>query len=190
MSVTDAAAEIAAYLDDVAAPYVIIGGAAVQYWGEPRTTRDVDIMVMVSPERVDEFLKDAVLRFPPRISDAVEFAQENRVLLIRASDGTPLDVSIGLPGYEEEVIRRAVEVSFAGRPVRVASAEDLIIHKCLAGRPRDMEDVERVLVHQKLKLDLDYVRRWLSDFAPAVEDHDVLSVFEQAVEKARAGLGS
>jgi hypothetical protein len=69
------------------------------------------------------------------------------------------------------------------------SAEDLIVHKCLAGRPRDIEDVERILVRQGLDLDMNYVRGWLDAFAPAIEDHDVLAAFENALYRARKAAG-
>jgi len=45
----EAAAEIADFLEREGVPYAILGGLAVQYWGEPRTTRDVDIIAMVQP---------------------------------------------------------------------------------------------------------------------------------------------
>lgn len=43
------------------------------------------------------------------------------------------------------------------------SAEDLIIHKCVAGRARDIEDVEGVLIRQHEHLDLHWIRSWLSE---------------------------
>lgn len=189
MSIMDTAVEIASFLDEQNIPYAIIGGLAVQYWGEARTTRDVDIVVLVAPDRLDSFLDAAVRTFKPRLQDAVPFAQTNRVLLISGRDGTPVDISLGIPGYEEEVIRRAIIVTLPGqRTIRLISPEDLIIHKCIAGRPRDQEDIERILVRQKLLVDIDYIRQWLSELAGLIEDHDVVMVFESALQKATTEL--
>lgn len=186
-SILDTAADVASFLDEQAIPYAIIGGLAVQYWGEPRTTRDVDIVVLVAPDRIDSFLAAAVNRYKPRLQDAIAFAQENRVLLIWGEDETPVDIALGLPGYEEEAIRRAATVSIGGRRnIRLISREDLIIHKCIAGRPRDREDIERVLVRQQLTVDLDYIRQWLRQFAELMESNEVAAVFEDALERARA----
>lgn len=188
MSLLGAVKEITEFLERRHIPYVLLGGLAVQYWGEPRTTRDVDVTVVVAQEELESFLQKTLERFPPRIPDALAFARDHRVLLVKTDTGVPIDISLGIPSYEEEVVRRAITVSFQDVRVRMISAEDLILHKCVAGRARDREDVERILVRQRLQLDLAYIRRWLSDFAPVVETHDVQAFFEQAMEEARTRL--
>ncbi len=185
MNIMDTAAEIGSFLDEQRIPYAIIGGIAVQYWGEARTTSDVDLVILLPLDRQDSFFDAILSRFEPRLSDAVPFALENRVLLISGTDGTPVDIALGIPGYEEEAIRRAVDVTLHGQQaVRLIGPEDLIIHKCIAGRPRDIEDIERVLVRQKLSVDLDYIREWLGQFAALIEDHAVLDTFENALQRA------
>jgi len=189
MTLLEAAAEIAAFLEERSIEYVILGGLAVQHWGEPRATHDVDVTVMVPQERLEQFAQEILQRFRPRLPDALGFALRHRVLLIESASGAPIDISLGIPGYEEEVMRRAVRVTLpTGVVLRLISAEDLIIHKCVAGRARDREDIERILIRQKLQLDLEYIRRWLEDFAPLVSTHDVRAVFEEALHKAHQAL--
>ncbi len=189
MSILDAAVEVAQFLDECGIPYAVIGGLAVQHWGEARMTRDVDIVVLISPERTEGFLNAAVQRFKPRIQNAVSFALERRVLLISDPDGTPVDISLGIPGYEEEVVERAVTVTLPnGTPIHLISAEDLIIHKCVAGRPRDEEDIEGILARQRLSVDLGYIRKWLSEFAELIDDHDVIGMLEKAIQEASIDL--
>lgn len=153
-----AALEIASYLDSKEIPCVVMGGLAVQHWGEPGATRVVDAAVMVPAESVDDFLEETVGAFRPRIADAATFARQSRVLLVRAGNDVPIDLSLGIPGYEEEVMRRAVAVEWTGAQVRLIGAEDLIIHKCVAGRPRDLEDVRSILERRGERPDLAYVR--------------------------------
>jgi predicted nucleotidyltransferase len=189
MNILDAAGEIAAFLEKYKIPYVILGGLAVQYHGEPRFTHDVDLMVLVPPEKTERFLDLILNTFRPRTSDAKSFAVKNRVLLIFSRDRIPIDVSFGIPGYEEDVIRRAVRYApRKGRAFNLISAEDLIIHKCVAGRPRDLEDVENILTHKRLKIDLRYLRNWLREFGEFIDEHDVLGHFETALKKARRRL--
>ncbi len=187
-SPVEAVVEVASFLESIRIPYAIIGGLAVQHWGEPRATRDVDITVMVPAESVDAFLHQATHRFQPRLVDAVEFARRSRVLLIQAGNGIPIDLSLGVPGYEEEVMERAVTVPWpGGKTVRIIGCEDLIIHKCVAGRPRDLEDVRSILQRQQGRVDVAYIRRWLQEFATLVPEQDVAGRFEAALASSLGG---
>lgn len=161
-------------------PYAIIGGIAVQRWGQPRLTRDVDVTILLPPGGEAPILRDIVAEFPPRMADAVAFALEHRVLPVQVSEGSEADLSLGLPGYEEEMVARAVPFELeAGRAVRLCSAEDLVIHKALAGRPRDEQDIEGILARQGKDFDVGYVRRWLGELASLAEDPAVLTRFER-----------
>ncbi|MEM1868372.1 MAG: nucleotidyl transferase AbiEii/AbiGii toxin family protein [Thermosphaera sp.] len=183
-----AAAKVARFLEEQKIPYAVIGGLALQHWGEPRYTRDVDITVLVPSEHLSEFLDQALERFSPRIPNAKTFALRHRVLLLKVED-VPVDISLGIPGYEEEALARAVAVEFPGvGMLRLLAPEDLVVHKCVAGRPRDLEDVEGILIRQRLELDLRYIRRWLREFREVVEDHDPLEIFEGALRRARRRL--
>jgi len=184
-----AAAEAARFLDAQGISYAVIGGLALQRWGEPRMTWDVDITVLVPVERLETFVDAVLSRFNPRIPDTREFALRHRVLLVQTGEGMPIDISLGIPGYEEEALERAVWVDFpeVGK-LRLIAPEDLIIHKCVAGRPRDVEDVEGILIRQHLRLDLGLMRNWLSEFRPVVDTHDPVELFERALERARRAL--
>jgi len=65
--------------------------------------------------------------------------------------------------YEQQAFKRAHSHFLEGYPVRFASPEDVIIHKILANRPRDLEDVRHILRRQKI--DADYIRQWLQSFS-------------------------
>lgn len=180
MSQRDAAAwEVHQFLQSIAIPYVIIGGMAVQFWGEPRFTQDVDLTVAAPLDDPVTFIEQVVAKFPPRIEDAVAFARRNRVILVRSSNGTPIDISLGLPGYEEEVMERAVEFELEpGQAVRICSPEDLIIHKAIAGRPQDVRDIEGIVYRQRRSLDASYIRQWLKAFSELLENPEIQSRFE------------
>ena len=54
-------------------------------------------------------------------------------------------------------MQRAVDYELEpGKIVRMCSAEDLIIHKAVAGRPRDMQDIEGIVYRQRDTLDVAY----------------------------------
>jgi predicted nucleotidyltransferase len=54
-------------------------------------------------------------------------------------------------------------------------SEDAIVHKALAGRPRDWEDVRSIL--RKQSVDPEEIRRWLRAFSESL-GRDLLSPFE------------
>ena len=62
-----AAWEFHQFLTESSIPYAIIGGLAVQYWGEPRVTLDVDLTVSIPIEKSEPLIREIVRRFPSRI---------------------------------------------------------------------------------------------------------------------------
>jgi hypothetical protein len=174
-----AAWELHVFLTRLGVPYVIIGGLAVRQWGEPRFTQDVDVTATLPLEDPVPLLREIAAHFPPRLPDAVDFARRHHVLLVRASNGAPLDISLGLPGYEEEVMARAVDWELEpGKVVHLCSAEDLIIHKAVAGRPQDLRDIEGIVYRQGPTLNIAIIRRWLRAFAEVLEQPDLPERFE------------
>jgi predicted nucleotidyltransferase len=184
----DAAWEIHLFLVSRGTPYAIIGGTALPRWGEPRFTKDVDLVVMAPlKEGMDKFVQSLLEYFPSRVANPLVFARQTRMILIRASNHCDVDISLGLPGYEDEVMRRAVDYDLeTGKTVRICSAEDLIIHKCVSGRPQDISDVNGVILRQKKELDVAYIRKWLRAFAKLTAP-EVSKRFERAL---RASLPS
>lgn len=173
--------EVHKILTDLHLPYAIIGGTAVQIWGEPRFTKDLDLTVLAPIESFSETIELLLTRLTPRIEDALSFALRSRVLLVQTPSGYPLDISFGLPGYEEEVISRAVEQEIApGRKVCFCSAEDLLIHKLTAGRVQDVIDAQNIIARQRGQLDAAYIRSWLKIFSDLLETDDIIDRFEQA----------
>lgn len=161
-------------------PYVLIGGIALQFWGEPRFTRDVDVTILVSLGDEETTVRKILSFFQPRITDALQFALENRICLVKNKEGYEIDISLGIPGYEEEVIKRSVNCEIEkGYPVRICSAEDLIIHKAVAGRPQDISDIEGIIIRQGNKLDIRYIRKWLKHFSDVLDMKGILARFER-----------
>ena len=169
------------FLTDRKIPYIIIGGIAVQRWGQPRLTRDVDLTIVVPAGREEAVLGEILKSFPGRVEDALQFALVHRVLPARLPGGSEADITLGLPGYEEGVMARAVDYDLGdGRAVRLCSAEDLIIHKAVAGRPQDLVDIEGIVARQRDRLDLAYLRRWLGEFSTLLDDQEIAQRFERA----------
>lgn len=165
--VLEAAEAVQAFCQQRAWRFCFIGGVAVQRWGEPRLTQDVDLTLLTGFGNEAPFVDALLTEFTARRADAREFALTRRVLLARTRDGVDVDVALGAFPFEERSIERASYWTWAdGRPLLTCSAEDLVTHKAFAGRDRDWGDVESVLVRQHGKLDLPLVR---SELKPLLE---------------------
>lgn len=141
--------------------FCVIGGLAVQRWGEPRTTLDADLTLFTGIGNEEHYAAALLDHFGSRIPDALSFALTRRVLLLTAANGTAVDVSFGALAFEQEMVRRAVREEFApGLVLPCCTAEDLVVMKAFASRPRDWLDVESVVVRQD-QLDHPYILRQL-----------------------------
>ncbi len=155
---TEALIELDEHLRKSDIPYAVIGGIAIQRWGEPRFTKGVDITIVAGIGEEENICRKIAEKFPLRLPDGIEYALKNRILLVSSANGCPIDISIGFLDYEKQVIERSVEFEIAeGRKVPVCSPEDLIVFKLISGRSRDIEDVCGILIRQKGTLDIEYV---------------------------------
>ncbi len=161
-------------------PFAVIGGLAVQRWGEPRQTRDVDITLLTGLGGEERFIDVLLARFRPRLPDARRFALERRVLLVETAAGIPLDISLGGLPYEERVVGRASGFEFEkGATIRTCSAEDLVVLKAFAGRPLDWVDVEGVIVRQGPRLNRTLVLAELLPLLDLKEDDATAATLQQ-----------
>ena len=149
----------------------IIGGLAVQRWGDPRQTRDVDLTILTGLGGEEHFIDPLLEEYRGRIPNARAFAIDHRVVLAETADGTPLDISLaGLP-YEARVIERSSTFQIApATSFTTCSAEDLIVLKAFADRPQDWLDIEGIVVRQGNRVDRGLVREELTALLLLKED--------------------
>ena len=128
-------------------PYMIIGGQAVLLYGEPRLTKGIDITLGVTPKKLSEIEKlSKKLNFRVLVENAEDFTKETMVLPVEDEEtGISIDFIFSFTEYETQAIERANHVKMLDTYVNFASLEDLVIHKIIAGRPRDLEDAETIL---------------------------------------------
>jgi hypothetical protein len=152
----------------------VIGGLAVQRWGEPRLTRDVDLSLLTGFGQEERFIQKLIERYEPRIAEAHAFALRNRVLLL-AKDGVGIDIAFAAIPFEERVMERSSSFEFLrGANVKTCSAEDLIVYKAFADRPRDWVDIEGILARQGSALDVQLIENELAPLVAAKESPGIL----------------
>ena len=137
--------------------YVIVGGVALVLHGVVRLTADLDLVValergnlLVLLEAMDE------LGYRPRVPVQPEdlldpeireswIHDKNMEVFSFYDPGKPLalvDIIIHETISYQEIRRNAVDIAVDGLLAPVASVDDLIKLKKIAGRPQDLEDIK------------------------------------------------
>jgi len=144
--------ELLRRLVDAHVQFVLVGGLAVNAWGVVRGTKDVDIVADADPANLARIAEVAAAAggqvqtrnafVSSKFSIAALLAEGQRVLI--DTELGPLDVVQGLPGIPDyEALReRAISVDIAGVTIAVCSLDDLREMKRVAGRTRDLADLE------------------------------------------------
>ncbi len=140
-------------LQDAGIFYVLVGGIASAIVGRPRWTWDIDLLVAREDAQTAlEALAHADFKTERTDPEWIFKAFRERVvvdLIFQSAGGIHLD---------EQMRCRAVDVTFKDVPVRIASAEDLMVMKALAHReeaPRYWYDALGIIAEHDL--DWDYV---------------------------------
>jgi len=141
--------------------FIVIGGVAVGVHGFTRATKDLDIVPSPSPQNLERLagvlveIKAQQLgtgdfspeEFPYDPTDPLQLAQGANFRL-ETSLG-PLDIMQWVSGIEtdlayEGLAPKAFPVAFRGTQIQVCALEDLRMMKRAAGRPEDLQDLERL----------------------------------------------
>ena len=181
-----AASEIQSFFTENNWDFALIGGLAVIRWGQPRTTIDVDGTLLTMFVDEEKYIDAILARFSSRISNARDFAANNRVLLLSASNGFGIDISFGGLPFEQQMIERSSLFAFEKDCVlRTCSAEDLIVLKAFAARDKDWADVDSILQRQKGKLDIEYICENLQPLCELKNSPEIMTKIHQLMNRTK-----
>lgn len=172
--------EVVGVLDRNRIPYMVVGGFANLIWGEPRTTRDIEITVDIHAFTIDRFI-DLVNELGEALTkEPAAFAERTRVLPIKTHDGIPVDFILATQPFELAAIRRAQAVEIESTRVKTCTPQDLIVQKIVSERPRDHEDVIGILKAQHERVDLVALEEVVKELALGMEEPAIWERFEKA----------
>ncbi len=180
-------ATVVQHLDRLQIPYMVAGGFAAIFYGEPRLTVDIDIVVDINSTHIKPLT--AAFPFPDYylsvegMGDAIR--RRFPFNIIQTATAAKVDL-IPLPDdiFSRMAFSRRQKVVFnqAGDEAYFISAEDMVLAKLYAfdqtGSDKHLRDVKGVLVIQWGRLNLNLIRR-------AADQRNLLSQFEQIYEAAR-----
>jgi predicted nucleotidyltransferase len=144
------------------------------------------VLVLVEESHWAEFMAAGLEHgFVPRRDDALTFARETRVLLVRhQGSGIDVDVVFGALPFEKEAVARVTWVELGGVRLPLPLPEDLIIMKAVAHRSQDLTDIEAILAAHP-KVNVRRVRRWVREFAAALETPEILNDLEVLLSRRK-----
>jgi hypothetical protein len=167
---------IAEFLKKEKIPYMIIGGVANLFWGEPRTTLDVDVTVKIKDENIPEFITKIREKFSILVSEPQKFIEKTRVLPVKVRDLT-VDIIFATLPYEEKAISRAVIRKVARAEVSICSVEDLIIYKIISERPKDINDTKKILTKQKKIINRRYLTPKIRELSESLNRPGIMKLY-------------
>lgn len=149
-SVSDFSSNAAEVLRGLGADPVLVGALAAMYYRHvSRITTDADFLVRDVEGIADAFESQGLEVRVHRNDDGSPC-----LYMIRGGD-TKVDVIVAGTAYQEVAMARAVEERL--------TAEDVIVHKLIAWRPRDQDDIGSILTAGHT-LDEDYIARWAEEW--------------------------
>lgn len=149
-SVSDFSANAAEVLRRLGADPVLVGALAAMYYRhESRVTTDADFLVRDVPGIAEEFEAQGLEVRVHRNEDG-----SPHLYMVRGGD-TKVDVIVAGTPYQETAMARAVRDRL--------TVEDVIVHKLIAWRPRDQDDIRSVLAASH-EMDREYIAHWAEEW--------------------------
>jgi hypothetical protein len=152
--VEEAAAAFARACDQAGVAYALVGGMAVNAWGSPRATRDIDCLLdlpagrdagLTLALRAEEFRADG--------RDSQQREDRSHVSIFDERSSYHIDCKLARSPEERAQVAEACEVPLPKGRVRVARPEDTLAYKVKFGSPQDLADTHSIAVRQAGKLD-------------------------------------
>jgi hypothetical protein len=168
-------------LNRVGVPYMLVGSMASNYWGIPRSTHDLDFVLLLQKSdvaglaaafREGFFLQPESIRsvfWPPYQFNAIDEQSALKVDFWLLRD----------EAFEQAAFDRREHVTLFGTPAWITTAEDVILHKFywhkLTPSDRQLHDAAGVYAVQAGALDVSYLRQWASMLGVEQELEDLFA---------------
>lgn len=147
-------------LDSLGAPYMMFGGNAQNIWGNPRFTKDADLVFVLDDAQFGQMLESlARLGFAVELPLHLDRLTRGRVVKLPFGK-TSVDFIVGETPFDQSAFARRQQVEYLGVSLRVVTPEDLILYKLIAHRAQDLADIEVVIRRQRAHLDRTYLSKW------------------------------
>jgi predicted nucleotidyltransferase len=126
--------------------YLVVGGWAAGFYSEPRSTKDIDILIRSNRSNSEAVFK-ALAEFGAPLTglSPADFRDHPTSIFQIGHEPVRADILQSIDAVEfEEAWQDRIDMALGGVQVHVISAEHLIRNKLKSGRLRDLADVEAI----------------------------------------------
>lgn len=163
-------ARMAAELERASIPYMVVGSLASSFHGEPRMTRDIDLVIDPTAVALQDLVNhlSGTGLYVDAAAAAEALKRRSSFNAIDPDTGWKVDFLIrkDRPFSRVELDRR-ISTSLAETIVNIATAEDTIIAKlewaAMGESERQLRDVASVLAVNAERLDFAYIEAWVHE---------------------------
>jgi hypothetical protein len=181
MSYEEVTRRMVRVLKDAKIPYMIVGGLAANYYGCPRATYDLDLVVELDEAGAKRLVKLASrARFRLHEKEVLALTKVGNRFVMESWEKYRIDFWLVKTTFDREVFGRRQRAKIFGMLVWISTPEDLILQKLRSARPRDLEDIQAILVRHSGKLDESYLKQKAAEL-------DLTRILEEQVRQARGG---
>jgi hypothetical protein len=154
--------EVISALNQTEIPYVLVGAFARNYYADPRSTKDADIVISMDGQTLEPLVKllGEEFRLERQMAFETNTGTLKNVLLHPQSGFTVELFGLSTDAHDQERFKRRRATSYEGLPTHVLTAEDYVITKLRWPRPKDSQDVRDVIAMQGDALDWNHIRHW------------------------------
>ncbi len=168
--------DVAGRLDKENIPYFLVGSLGSMYYGRPRFTKDVDLVVQLHPSAVQKFIQIFPIEdyyCPPIEILKDEVVRRGSFNLIHHQSGIKIDIVLYKDTeYHQSEFSRRVKVEILPQfEVYIAAPENIILKKLdyyrEGGAEKHLTDIREILAGSKV--DDEYLQLWIEKLSLKTE---------------------
>lgn len=159
--------ELAAqFLNSENIPHMFVGAITIGYYGIPRTTQDIDIVVVIPHDKISRFAEyfQSMDFYCPADDIKMAFDEKSHFGVFDNQSPFRLDVKGIYSEFDQQSFLRRVQVESLKLKLWLCTPEDAIISKLMYGSPKDILDTKGILMRLKDKLDYNYLTKYSKVF--------------------------
>ena len=153
--------------------YMVCGSVAAVAYGEPRFTRDLDVVIALRPAILPQFEKTCAQEgfyCPPAEAMLTEIRRGGMFNLIHQDTGIKIDcITLGRDDFGLTEFKRRKQFPYPATDfmVQFASPEDVIIKKLeffkQGGSDKHLTDIRAMLRVSGDQMDMEYLKGWVKE---------------------------